>query len=69
LSFAAFFISNGHLLLVHILPAAAYQSLLELAHSMGATVKLWSMEIQQTTGEPYFRYEDRAELVDNYLNR
>jgi hypothetical protein len=41
--------------------AAVYQSLLEVARSMGATVKLWGMEIEQATGQPYFRYGDRAE--------
>ncbi|KAF6265518.1 pyridoxal phosphate-dependent transferase [Scenedesmus sp. NREL 46B-D3] len=32
----------------------AYQSLLEVARSMGATVKLWSMEFEKATGQPFF---------------
>ncbi|WIA22777.1 hypothetical protein OEZ86_009731 [Tetradesmus obliquus] len=41
----------------------AYQSLLEVARSMGATVKLWSMELEPTTGQPHFSLDALRALM------
>lgn len=41
----------------------AYQSLLEVARSMGATVKLWSMELEPATGKPYFSLDALRALM------
>lgn len=41
----------------------AYQSLLEVARSVGARVKTWSMEIEAETGRPYFSLDALRSLM------
>lgn len=40
-----------------------YQSLVEVARSVGAHVKLWNLEVDSETGRAYFRWADAEEVL------